>query len=237
MRKLLILLALGSSFAAGAQVSIGPEVGLNISSISGAANTYTNRSGPRFGLSADVKIADNLYLQPGLFYSSKGGHTTNETNQNLSQLAGLSGLGNILDSLGNISQFTTLTATENITYSINYLQLPVMVVYKFKAGNSGNFFAGVGPYVSWAMDGNYKRSLVSGIAGQSITTNESRAIEKGKDINAIDFGLNVNAGYIHNSGFFCRGFYEMGITDNGVGKNVSFGLSMGYYFNSEKGDK
>jgi hypothetical protein len=235
MRKLLILFALVCGLAANAQVSIGPELGLNISSFTGSANTFTSRTGARLGFSADVKIVDNLFLQPGLFYSSKGGHTVNETSQNLASLGGLSGLGSILDSLGGgLGQLATVNATESITYSINYLHLPILAVYKFKAGDNGNFFVGVGPYISWMMDGNYKRSQVSTVVGQNITTNENRAVEKDTEINAIDFGLNANLGYMHNSGFFCRAFYEMGITDNNIGNNMSIGLSMGYYFNSGK---
>jgi hypothetical protein len=236
MRKFLLVLALSSGIKANAQLSIGPEIGMNISNISGAEEDYTTRMGGRLGSSADVKLTGSLYLQPGLFYSSKGGHTVTTSSQNLAALLNLAGLGDLLGGLGNTSQFTTLKVTNNISYTINYLQVPVLAVYKFKAGNSGNFFVGVGPYAALVLDGRYKKSSVSGIVGVSINSNEDRALVMDTDVTAFDFGLNGNVGYQHSSGFFCRGFYEMGLSDNNIGNNVSFGVSVGYFFHGVNGN-
>lgn len=234
MRQLFFILAFAGSIAANAQLAIGPELGLNFSTVSGGTDDFTLRTSSRLGFNTDVKLTGNLYLQPGLFYSGKGGHTVDESTQNLAALAGLAGLGDLLTALNLGSNATNLTVTNNISYTLNYLQLPVIAVYKFKAGNDGKLFVGVGPYAAMLMDGRYKRSSVSGIAGQSLTFNEDRAIVKGTDVTMFDFGLNGNIGYMHNSGFFCRGFYEMGLVDNNLGKNLSFGLSIGYFFSSDK---
>ncbi len=213
---------------------MGPEVGFNVSTITGATDKYTSYMGGRLGLSTNFRIVGDLYLQPGLFYSAKGGNTVTTSTQNLAQLANLGGLGTLLGGGTGLGNLTNLTVTNNISYKINYLQLPVLAVYKFSAGESGQFFVGVGPYAALLMDGRYKKSSISGIAGVNINTNEDRAIIKDTDISSFDFGVNGNLGYEHNSGFFCRCFYEMGISDNTVGKNAGFGLSLGYYFGSDK---
>ncbi len=233
MKKAILLSAVVAfSFGAKAQLSIGPEVGFNVSTFTGATDKYTSYMGGRFGLNTNFRIAGDLYLQPGLFYSSKGGNTVTTSTQDLAQLANLGALGTLLG--GGLGNLTNLTVTNNISYKINYLQLPVLAVYKFKAGESGQFFVGVGPYAAFLIDGRYKQSSISSIAGVNINTNEDRAIIKDTDISSFDFGVNGNVGYEHNSGFFCRGFYEMGISDNTVGKNAGFGLSLGYYFGSDK---
>jgi hypothetical protein len=232
MKRILLLLAAVSCLTANAQLSAGPEIGLNISNIGGAREDYTFRSGARLGFVTDFKIAENLYLQPGLLYSSKGGHTVTTSSQNLASFASLAGLEDLVNLFGGNNQFTTLTVTNNISYDLQYLQLPVLAVYKFSAGNSGRFFAGVGPYAAWLAGGHYQQSSVSSLAGISINTNEDRALTKG-ELSAFDFGLNANLGYQHHSGFFFRGFYEMGISDNSIGKNASFGISIGYLFSAE----
>jgi hypothetical protein len=238
MKKLLLLSAVIARFSsAQAQLNIGPEIGFNSATIKGASDEFTSRLGPRIGISADVQLSGDLYLQPGLFYSSKGGNSTTESTQNpLGDLAGLSSLlggtggTNPLGGLGSLTNLAEINVTSNTSYSINYLHLPILAVYKIKSGNSGKILVGVGPYASIMMNGRYRRSAVTSIMGANITTNEDRAIVNDTEISSFDFGFNGNLGYEHNSGFFCRAFYEMGLIDNTIGNNAGFGISLGYYF-------
>jgi hypothetical protein len=232
MKKLFFLLAIATTFSAQAQFALGPEVGFNSATISGGANKFTSHTGARLGFTADIQLSGDLYLQPGLFYSSKGGYTITESTQDLAQLANLGSLSTLLGAgLGNsLSSLTTVTVTSNTAYTLNYLHLPVLAMYKIKTGDNGKILVGVGPYVSMLMNGRYKRSSVTSVLGMNITTNEDRALMKDTEISGIDFGLNCNLGYEHNSGFFFRTFYEMAITDNTIGKNTGFGISLGYYF-------
>lgn len=237
MKKLLLLLAITTTSSARAQFDIGPEIGFNSATIKGTSDAFTSRSGPRLGFTADVRLSGELYFQPGLFYSSKGGNVATTSSQNpLGNLLLLNSLlgdtTNGLGGLGNLTSFTEINTTTNISYSINYLHLPVLAVYKITTGNNSRILAGFGPYASIMMNGRYKRSSVTSIAGSNIPTNEDRAIVRDVDVNTFDMGLNANLGYEHDTGFFCRAFYEMGLTDNGIGNNAGFGISLGYYFRS-----
>ncbi|MTK53940.1 porin family protein [Paludibacter sp.] len=79
MRKISILtvvMCLASFVAINAQVRIGPKVGMNISNMtlssSGINMSMSTLVGFQVGVVAEIPVATDFVIQPGLLYSSKG---------------------------------------------------------------------------------------------------------------------------------------------------------------------
>lgn len=188
-----------------AQSLFGPEAGLNLTNVKekydGASISGTTRPGFKIGIITDNYLGSNLYLQPGLFFSTKG---------------------------TNASQGTKI--------GINYIEVPVNLLYKFKT-NTGNYvFAGAGPYFAVAVGG---QATANGYTAKiNIGSSET------DDVKTFDFGLGFNAGYQLRQGLFFRGQYQFGLVNinpahNTYGggdatvKNNGFSITVGWLF----GDK
>ncbi len=118
---------------------------------------------------------------------------------------------------------------------INYIEVPINLLYKFKT-NTGNYvFVGAGPYFAVAVGG---QATSNGYTGKiNIGSSET------DDVKTFDFGLGFNAGYQLRQGLFFRGQYQFGLvninpTHNAYGsdatvKNNGFSITVGWLF----GDK
>jgi hypothetical protein len=137
----------------------------------------------------------------------------------------------------------TSSESSNSTTSINYLEMPLNIVYKSACGN-GSFIAGVGPYVAY------------GIGGKVKTTSDMLTIENNIEFKStisptdplevpyykpFDAGANAFAGYEMANGIFCQLNMQLGLLkinskysefpdDKTSVKNTGFGVSAGYRF-------
>lgn len=71
-KSLLLLLLLGSAFAANAQLRIGIKAGANFANLEGVSIDTEMRTGFHFGAIAELKLPGAFALQPELMYSSQG---------------------------------------------------------------------------------------------------------------------------------------------------------------------
>ncbi len=237
MKKyILIALSICSlSINADAQFRVGPEVGVNIGSISrelsgdlsGFTVTNSTRANLRAGAIAEVPLLNNLTLQPGLFY------TTRSTKSNVSVF------------IFDIEQ----------TYSINYLELPVNLQYKTGNPGEGRLFVGIGPYIGYVI-GGFTNTEVGG-SGFSLLgggTNPLEDLANGKEkistgtdstdeVRPFDFGANFNVGYELPMGLIFRAQIGMGLlntaplSDAAKQKNWAGCISIAYLFNPGKATK
>jgi hypothetical protein len=136
-------LVLAAPAHAQARFSIGPRVGLNVSTAP-YENKAQNRSydtAYRTGVEAGVQAAaafGQWAVQPALVYSQKG--------------------FNINDTNTTSSGGQTLTQVDKSTYRLNYLSLPINLVYSLQAGGLGlQVFAG--PYASLLLGGEQQYSV------------------------------------------------------------------------------
>jgi hypothetical protein len=166
-------------------------------SVSASTGNLTSFS---VGVFADAPVSTSLSIQPGLYYTGKGGS--------------ISGSGATLKS------------------KINYIQLPVNVVYNVPV-SAGKFFFGAGPYAAVGVNG--KNEIKGG--GQSI----SEDIEFGDSANATykraDFGATGLVGFTFTNGLLLKANYDLGLSnisaDNTSGENIKnrvVGLSVGFTF-------
>lgn len=224
MRRLILFVALAfCTMSAFSQISIGVIGGYTLSKQTpkrDGADVFTPSyfSAWHAGMVAETRIAGAFYVQPQLLLSRKG-------------------IGEVYDfrPTPDIKEYrkTKLMTT--------YLELPLNVVYKFKAG----FFAGAGPYAALALKGK-ARIQSSGMISSyypspDYTTDivysnerpDGTAMEY--QMRAWDFGVNVTGGYNLNKHMFVsmncsQGLRSVYFVSSGF-KNRYLGISAGYYFN------
>jgi hypothetical protein len=118
--------------------------------------------------------------------------------------------------------------------NINYLELPLNVVYKLDAG-AGKVFFGAGPSVAFAVSGKSKYE----IAG--VKSDEDIKFGNGDqdDMKSLDLGGNVLTGYELANGAYIGLNYNLGISNlsndnNSKTTNNYIGVRIGFLFGGKK---
>jgi len=226
-KKILVTasIALLSLTQASAQLHIkaGPEAGLNFTDIwlTTDGNKYksTMTSGLKLGGVVDFSFSQSLSFQPGIFFSQKGAITTLM----------------FADSLGSTSIKRKIR--------INYLEIPLNVLFKLGYSHGGHFEIGGGPYLAFAVGGKESLKITQLATGATQDTSSSLSIGDAAtdDVKKIDFGFNFTGGYQWKAGVILRAQLGFGIpdilpqgnSDNHM-RNWGFGISAGYLFNCSK---
>ncbi len=189
----------GMTVCALSQVSYGIRAGLNVPTLTFSANniSYKTNSSTNFHVSGfvDAPIATNLSIQPGLSVHGKGGKLDDQ-----------------------------VTDFNNVSLSLLYLELPVNFVYYIPTGESGDFFAGAGPYAGYGLTAK----------GRANGESESASFEEA-GVKNFDAGLNFLLGYKLRSGLLFNAGYGLGLAnisnDSDVTiKNKVWQFGLGFQF-------
>ena len=202
MKQLLSFVAgsllLASTAQAQTTFSIGPRLGLNVSTAHlpvNYAGPYTRRAGFEAGLTSNVQFG-HFAFQPSVLFSQKGYATS----------------GN------QISIDTPVTYDEQVR--LNYLTVPLNLAFTLgKDGQGLQVFAG--PYVSALLGGNYARQIhvAGGYLGGPALETELTGKVKPADIvsdsdneysRRFDMGLQAGIGY-RLGGFQLQAGYSLGL--------------------------
>ena len=199
MKKVIISVVLSlfiiPSFA---QISIGITGGYSLAGMHGLTTSdymkNAHFSAWHAGAIMETKLVGNVYLQPQLLVSRKGG-------------------GYVYNNSANIYPYV------KVAYHLTYLELPLNVIYKFKP----NFYAGAGPYFARGLGGNARaigRENVNPNENFPANYDINRDIVfKSKMPNSTgdkmylrpwDIGLNFIAGYELKNGLFFNANYSLG---------------------------
>lgn len=208
---MLLAIVTGACMQANAQLSINPEAGLNISNASykldGDKQSTSSVLAYKAGVVLDIGIAKGFYLQPGIFYSVKGA----QINYDL----GILGSGHVKS-------------------SVDYLEIPLNLAYRYELGNAGAVFAAAGPYIGIGMKGKNKAEVTvpTGIPSQETDVKFGDADD---EVKKIDYGVNFGVGYISPVGLYLRVQYGLGLANLANASMVSsktrvLGISVGYAF-------
>ena len=197
-----IILVLSASFAFAQEkgnMSFGILGGVNFQNLNGKLSSGDKLEndmllGFHGGVNVQIPIAPEFYFQPGLMFATKGAKSTSTI-------------------LG--AEFTDET-------KINYIEMPLNLVYKAALG-SGFFMLGFGPYVAY------------GISGKQVFKGNDLTFERGVEYDAFDAGGNIFAGFETAGGLFLQLDTQFGMLDidpdeKTTAKNTGFGLSLGYRF-------
>ncbi|MBX9448563.1 MAG: PorT family protein [Taibaiella sp.] len=205
MKKVLFIItaALIGNQAAQAQMSIAPEVGLNMSKFIGD-DVYDDakfKTGFKVGANVNFPVANNFYIAPGLFYSTKGVKY----------------------------EETTLGITGKYNVNVGYLELPVNALYRLPLGDAGALMFSAGPYIGYALHGKSKAE----ITGIGSTEEDIVFGGDADEMNPLDIGFNAGVGYETPFGIYVRAQYGHGFTslsnvDNITTNNQNLQFSLGY---------
>lgn len=131
LKSLIVLFMLFAFTAIQAQVKFGPKAGLNLSTMtlksSGISLDPKMLVGFHAGIISEIGLAENLVLQPGVLFSSKGSKY----------------------------ELTFLDETVDFSMAPGFIEIPVNVLYSFGTGSTKlNLFAG--PYLAYGIIGKSK---------------------------------------------------------------------------------
>jgi hypothetical protein len=90
-------------------------------------------------------------------------------------------------------------------YKVNYINIPVMIMYY----PVENFSIGVGPQLGILMSANVEVDD----SGSAYSGGLSYTLDIKEHVNDIDFSLNIGAGFHFGNGLFIQGRYNFGLSD------------------------
>jgi hypothetical protein len=230
MKKAIVcFIILLSSVVSFGQVSIGLSAGADLSTMSISLRDLSSFrirpvQGYNAGLVADLKLNDNLSLWSGLYVTQKG------FNQHIKYYYAP----------------PRVDSTADMTIRITCIEIPVYLKFNTNM-KKGNFFYGVGPYVSYAIQGNIK-TRITGRDNESFT--DKIKFDKIYDninsdlvnsygytrIKRLDFGIGTMLGF-RISNIILTASYRYGLHNlmweyfqDEKMNNSSLSLSVGYMF-------
>lgn len=213
------------SYSAVAQTKVGIRAGMNLSGVNLVDERGDKQNTgmiPRFqaGLTVDIPIATDFYLQPAALYSGKG------FRQDGGWLA---------------SADTEFKAT------VSYFEIPVNLLYKPQLGN-GNLFVGAGPYVGYGTGGRWEVDQGQVTIGDIVIEPHGEVIFR-KDVadgefgnylygKPWDYGVSFLAGYEFLRKLSVQFNAQFGVSNlepeiggekpDGKLRNTTYGISVGY---------
>lgn len=188
---------------------------------------YSPRIGMHIGFIAQVPFSEKskLFFMPGAIYHNKG-RKYDFTSDTTALLERSSLPDTLINTKYNYQQKQYL----------NYIDIPLNLVYKFSLGRKVKFLIGAGPYFSFFFSGSDNRTHeVAGI-NKRTEENEDLPVGKGKgQYSTIDYGVNGLAGFefgrIFLTAKYSRGinnFYQSTAYDGGF-KHELIGGTLGIF--------
>ena len=176
---------------------LGLRAGVNFQNLTGDGASDEAKMAPRFNIGLDYEIA----VAPDFYFAP----------------------GLLFATKGSKYEFFG----EDIQIGLNYLEVPLNLVYKPVLGD-GNLIVAFGPYVGYGLGGKAKSD------GGDVDI--EMGSEEGSLYNykAFDMGANLSFGYMFGAGLSLQFNTQLGLVnishhDDAV-KNTGFGLSLGYRF-------
>ncbi|MDR1632508.1 MAG: PorT family protein [Dysgonamonadaceae bacterium] len=209
MKKIFLTLILcgfvGAIFAQG--VKFGVTTGLNVSNESIKLIKTDWKAGFQGGVFLDYAVTPQLSLVPELLFTQRGSKLNiSITDDN----------GKMIDS--------------GYSETLNYLQLPVNVAYKFDLSNDQKLFPFAGAYLGYGLSGSVKFQR-AGVESGNTKIKFGSAEDRMK---RLDYGLNIGAGYQYDHIIF-KLQYNHGLADlsnikDRKIKNKNLAVTVGYLF-------
>lgn len=206
MKKLFLVAALAvfGMSQTNAQVKFGVKAGPQITNLVGNDDLDANsKVGFNVGGYANIRFSEQLAFQPELLYSFQGAKAEETV---------------------SIEGATSKTEAK---LNLSYIQVPLMLKWYAYDGLNFEF----GPQVAFNVAGKQKvKNTITGAGPLDGTTEVSSDID---DLETIDFGLNIGAGYELSNGLNFGIRYTHGLTEvikDSDLKNSVFALGIGYTF-------
>jgi len=201
------------------QVSWNVKAGMNVSRITNFGNLGL-KPGYQFGVGMDYFFTEHWGLQPSLMVISKGYKYKGDY------------YAVYIEEYG----YYQPNAYYNETINRIYMEIPVMLAYRFNVSNTVKLVLNGGGYVSYGIGGKYKFSVTLFEDGSTEKTNGSSFNER---TNKLDFGLGAGTALEYKNRYTVSLFGEWGLKDTFKSvspqstvnlSNQSYGLNVGYKF-------
>lgn len=209
MKRILLMAVMAVAVTALSAQGFGLRGGVNLQNFSGDGAEDTEMlTGFHIGLDYEIAVAPDFYFAPGLLFSTKGAK----------------------------SEWTEDGGTLEAKMILNYLEVPLNLVYKPLLGE-GNLIVAFGPYLGYGIGGKMKLEASGG--GESVSFDEDLSFGSGDDddFKALDMGANISFGYMFAGGLSVQLNTQLGLINiDSAGdsdypiKNTGFGLALGYRF-------
>jgi len=175
---------------------------------------YSSRTGAHFGFIADLQLGfkSKFYAQPGVLFYNKGRKFSSTYDT-------------------AVYDYFSIDAKQ----FINYVDVPLNLVYKIPISEKAKFFIGGGPYLSFFYNGFEKTETY--MKSGSFVTDENKDLPVGDapgKYKTLDLGVNGTAG-IEFSSFFIAGNFSRSLGDmytaayEGNFKNQVAGATLGIF--------
>ena len=202
------------------QVAWNVKAGMNVSKIT---NYGVNdmKPGYQFGVGMDYFFTGHWGIQPSLMIISKG----------------LKSNGDLYS--GNIAEYLYHPPNASYSETVNrmYLEMPVMLAYRFNVSGTVKLVFNGGGYVSYGIGGKYRFHVTLFEGGSAEKTSGSSFDER---THRLDFGLGAGTALEYKNRYTVSLFAEWGLKDtfkpvytqkNTVKlSNQTYGLNIGYKF-------
>lgn len=176
---------------------------------------FSARTGVHFGFIANLpfKTGGNFYFQPGIYFYNKGRKFSARYDTTVSQ-----------------------TLYVNASEFINYIEVPLNLVYKFPLGRNAKFMLGAGPYLSFFYTGKLKTETVAKNGDYTLDENKNPGVGDAPGKYAVmDYGVNGLAGFEFGRVFLTAN-YSRGLKDfykpdtyTGTLRHEVMGMSVGVF--------
>lgn len=213
MRRIVIIFTLLMTLSLNSfcQVSVVVKAGVNLSSYSGLNSNEKNlqeyKTGYIFSAGIEIPLVAGLYVEPALSLVKKG-----------TQLFGKADRANI-----------------SMEVNPTYIEVPIMMGYRFPILESVSLTLYTGPYFSYGFGGSWKYKSTNGshnadAFGNTLDIEKNEAFTKKR----WDYGVGVGAG-IEVDDFLFQTTYALGLAQvrtgaYGILKNRGLAFSVGYRF-------
>ncbi len=231
MKKIILLVTLiVTSIASHAQFSFGVQLGPNLgmgqqktteddNSVNNVAVINDPKLGFLIGILAEVEFG-KLAFRPELNFIQKGSRSG----------------GGYVSGGYNYGGYYDETSEK---FTLNYIEMPLNVVYNLKLRRAGTLFFGLGPTVAVGMSGKYKLTDYDD-NGNLYTAKlkikfdgDENAGDGDAHFKRIDIGANILAGFKFKMGVFGKigftyGFSNISPYDGYTYRNMGVSLCIGY---------
>ena len=167
---------------------------------------YSGRTGVHLGFMADLRLSEksNFYFQPGVLFYNKG-RKYQSPSQDTSVI--------FRRSFGQPDSVVNTRYFQSRKQFINYIDLPLNLVYKLRLGKKASFMLGAGPYVSFFYNGFHRQDDI--VVDVKLTSEENKDLPVGKGsgkYSILDYGVNGLAGFEFGRVFLTAN-YSRGLND------------------------
>jgi opacity protein-like surface antigen len=207
MKKILLCFFLACSLSTFSQISWNAKAGVNISKITHIDADM--KLGYQFGVGMDYYFSEHWGIQPSIMLITKGYKAKGDYNY---------------PPEWNDVVLSKYNRTENRIY----LEVPIMLAYRFKVTENIKLVLNGGAYVSYGIGGKYKNKYTR--KDGSTGNDDDDAFSSGSDRFDVGLGAGTTFEYLSKYTIGIIGEWQMKNTSWNSLKNHTYGINLGYKF-------